>query len=61
MRVKGTDCYGCPECIGCGRNRWYYYHICDRCESDGKLYKYEDEELCETCLLAEFEEVDLEE
>lgn len=61
MKVKTTDCYGCPECIGCGRNRWYYYHKCDRCGSTEQLYVYEDEELCESCLLEEFEEVDMEE
>lgn len=32
---------------------------CDRCEFPAKkLYKYDSEELCEECLLAEFEEID---
>jgi hypothetical protein len=62
MRVKGTDCNGCPECINCGRNGWYYYHKCDRCGSTEQLYIWQHgEELCAECLLEEFEEVDMEE
>lgn len=61
MRVQGTDCYGCLECIGCGRKRWYYYHECDRCGSTEQLYKYDGEELCAECLFKEFDEVDMEE
>ena len=58
MRIKGTDCVGCAECIGCGRNRYYYYHVCDRCERPEQLYRYENEELCAECLLEEFEQVE---
>lgn len=59
MRIKGTDCVDCAECISCGRNRWYYYHVCDRCESSEQLYRYENEEICAECLLAEFEQIDM--
>lgn len=62
MRIKGTECNGCPECIGCWRRHSdYYYHECDRCGCTEKLYKYDGEELCAECLLEEFEEVDMEE
>jgi len=61
MRVKGNDCYGCPECISCGRDRDYYYHECDQCgESIEQLYEYEGEELCAKCILDSLEKVDME-
>ncbi len=62
MRVKGTDCVSCPECIGCGRSGWYYYHECDRCGSTEQLYYSPDgEELCMKCIMEDYEEVDMEE
>lgn len=61
MRISTTDCNNCPECVRCGRNFYYCFHACDRCESTKQLYKFEDEELCASCLLSEFEEVDMEE
>ena len=62
MKIKQTNCNGCPECIGCGRKyeEWTYYE-CDRCGSLEQLYRYEGEEICADCLLKEFEEVDMEE
>ena len=61
MRVKGNDCNDCPECIGCGRNYWYYYHECDKCGSTEQLYIYNGDELCAECILDDLEEVDMEE
>ena len=62
MRVKRTDCNGCPECIRCGRNTWYYYHECDRCGSTEQLYYAPDgEELCMSCIMEDYEKIDMEE
>lgn len=54
------------ECVSCGlpclgdicpyRNVVRYY--CDRCGSEEKLYHYDNEELCEECLLKNFEVVE---
>lgn len=60
MIIKENNCVGCAECIGCGRKRSYYIHVCDECESDDQLYKYEGKELCAECLLGYFDEVNME-
>jgi hypothetical protein len=62
MRVKRTNCNGCPECVGCGRKfEEWSYHECDICGSLEQLYIYDGKEICADCLLKEFEEVDMEE
>ena len=54
-----NDCVCCGlPCLGDGcpyRNVLHYY--CDHCGSEEKLYHYEDLELCEECLLEQFEVV----
>lgn len=54
------------ECVSCGlpclgdicpnRNVARYY--CDRCGNEEKLYHYDNKELCEECLLKNFEVVE---
>lgn len=54
------------ECVDCGlpclgdscpnRNVTRYY--CDHCGSEEKLYHYDNNELCEECLLKQFEVVE---
>ena len=54
------------ECVDCGlpclgnsckyRNVVRFY--CDRCGEEETLYRYGDEELCQYCLLKEFEIVE---
>ena len=54
------------ECVDCGlyclgsdcpnRNAVRYY--CDCCGNEDKLYYYDSEELCEECLLKNFEVVE---
>lgn len=50
-----NDCVGCPDGIPCFGNSCtmknvpHYY--CDKCGDEAKLYEYEDEQLCEACLL----------
>ena len=62
MKRIENECVGCPSeigCIGSGcpyRNVVRYY--CDRCKDETTLYHYYDEELCEECLLKEFEVVE---
>lgn len=55
-----NDCVGCPQgCINCGRKHAkYVYLVCDECgEEFGELYKHNGQELCEGCLLEEFERI----
>jgi hypothetical protein len=58
------------DCLDCGLPCKYelcpHYRIkrlyCDKCKDEvDKLYKYGEEELCEDCLVKEFEVVELEE
>jgi hypothetical protein len=57
-----NECVGCPTEMGClgsicpNRNVVRYY--CDHCGSEEKLYHYDDSELCEECLLKNFEVVE---
>lgn len=57
------ECVGCPPekgCLGsCCPHRNIMHLYCDDCGYDvEKLYKYDDEELCEECLLKRFEVVE---
>ena len=58
------------DCLDCGLPCKYelcpHYRVrrlyCDKCKDEvDKLYKYGEEELCEDCLIKEFEVVELEE
>ena len=54
------------ECVDCGLpclgnscpNRNVIRFYCDRCGEEAKLYHYNSEELCESCLLKEFDVVE---
>ena len=63
MKIKETSCYGCQECVGCGRKyEEWSYHKCDRCGSTEQLYySHDGEELCVECILEDLEKVDMEE
>lgn len=54
-----NDCVMCPDyCRHCGRDKDYkIVHLtCDKCgEEFHTLYEYDGQELCEDCLLEEFE------
>lgn len=57
VRIE-NDCVCCDlPCIDCGRKRTPHYY-CDRCKQEAGLYIYGDEELCEECLLKEYEKVE---
>lgn len=55
------DCNGCTDmglpCRNCGRDRTPHYY-CDRCGDETTLYRFDDEELCEDCLLKCFDVVE---
>lgn len=62
MRKIENECVNCPPDIYClgsvcpYRDVAHYY--CDKCGKEEKLYHYDDEELCEDCLLKEFDVVE---
>lgn len=62
MKKIENDCVGCPPEMGClgsscpKRNIVRYY--CDYCGNEDKLYHYDDDEVCEECLLKNFEVVE---
>ena len=52
-----TESYPCLGSVCPNRNVKHLY--CDKCKDDvEKLYKCDGEELCEKCLLAEFEVIE---
>ena len=63
VRVEDECCYcavdGYP-CLGDScPNRHVNHLYCDKCKDDvEKLYKYDGQEICEECLLAEFEVIE---
>ncbi len=67
--VKESCCNGCPECIGCGRNRETYTYVeCSKCGctcEEGEYYECEGHagEYCSTCALemSGFQETDVSE
>ena len=63
MITYEDECVGCPTELGClgsacpNMNVKHLY--CDKCKDDvEKLYKYDGEEICEECLLKEFEVIE---
>ena len=59
---KESDCRGCAECKGCGRDRLrdVEYLEYDSCGSDvNKLFVINGKELCEECLFDEIETIEL--
>ena len=64
MTKYRNECVGCPPEMGClGNscpNRNIPYLVCDKCGYEaGKLYKVDDKEVCEDCLLDMFERIEL--
>ena len=63
MITYEDECVGCPTEMGCmgstcpNRNVKHLY--CDKCKDDvEKLYKYDGQEICEECLLKEFDVIE---
>ena len=53
-----NECVGCPQgCIHCGRDKTQHLY-CDRCGEDSEeLFIFDGEELCEECLLDNFDKI----
>lgn len=63
MKKIETECVGCTSvglyCLGNAcPNRNVVRFYCDRCGDETVLYKYDDEELCQECLLEKFDIVE---
>ena len=63
MITYEDECVGCPTEMGCMGsacpNRNVKHLCCDECGDDvKKLYKYDGREICEDCLLTEFEVIE---
>ena len=63
MITYEDECVGCPTELGCIGSACPYRNVphlyCDKCKYDvEKLYKYDGQELCEECLLKEFEVIE---
>lgn len=62
MKQIENECVCCEPSLGCLGNRCRYRNVvryyCDRCGDETTLYNYYGEELCEECLLKEFEVVE---
>lgn len=55
-----NDCVGCGmPCLGVScPNRKVPHLYCDKCKEEvDELYKYDDEQLCEECLLKSFDTI----
>ena len=63
MITYEDECVGCPTEMGCMGSACPYRNVphlyCDKCKDDvEKLYKYDGQEICEECLLKEFEVIE---
>lgn len=62
MKKIENECVGCPPERGClgGRcpNKNVLRFYCDRCREETTLYYWNDEELCQECLVKELEVVE---
>ena len=56
------ECVGCPPEIGCLHSACKYQNVphyyCDKCGDEDKLYDYDGEQLCKSCLLGNFKVVE---
>lgn len=63
MKIIENECVGCPPELGCMGSVCRYknvpHYYCDWCkEEDIKLYDYNGWEICEECLLKEFDVIE---
>lgn len=62
MKQVENECVGCPPEMGCMGSSCPYQRVtryyCDRCGDENILYDYYGEELCQECLLNEFEVIE---
>lgn len=62
MIKSENECVGCPPELGCLGSSCPYvdvpHYYCDFCKAESTLYRYNGYEICEECLLKEFEIVE---
>ena len=62
MLIFENNCSGCHDdgyCISNCPHKKVPHLYCDKCKEDvEKLYKYDGQEICEECLLKEFEVIE---
>ena len=62
MRKVENECVGCPSELGCFGfdcpNRNVVRYCCDNCKEETRLYDYNGWQLCQECLLKEFDVVE---
>lgn len=63
MKKIENECVGCTDtgmrCLGNScPNRNVIRFYCDRCKEEATLYYWNDEELCQECLIKEMEVVE---
>lgn len=62
MKKIENECVCCAPELGCSGGSCRYRNVirfyCDRCKEETTLYNYYGEELCQECLLKEFDIVD---
>lgn len=57
-----SECVGCETCVGCGRRYRKYAELedltCDLCgDSVEKLYVAEGKQVCASCVLKDYDEI----
>ena len=59
MRIIENECVDCGlPCIDTCPYKNVTRYYCDKCGEESTLYHYDNYEICEQCLLAEFEIVE---
>lgn len=63
MKKTENECVGCTDvglyCIGSScPNKNVVRYYCDYCGREEKLYHYDNDEICEGCLLKQFDVVE---
>ena len=57
-----NDCVGaCEPCIGCKYKKPQPHFYCDCCKEEigGTIYLYENQELCESCVLKSIPKIEI--
>lgn len=62
MRKVENECVGCPPEMGCLGSSCRYANVehfyCDYCGDETTLYDYYGDEICEECLIKQFNVVE---
>lgn len=62
MIVVENECVGCPPEIGCIGSTCPYLNVircyCDECDDEGRLYKFDGQQICIDCVAKRLEIVE---